>query len=149
MTAAHRPRRVMLEELTSQCEDVRSRIYKVHRGPVNWTTWKWHDWPRGIAIVQDQGSLFPSLTTNGMRVAQISIEIFGKMPSAAEALGTDEALAEEFLDDVEDILLNLQQAQYEGETVIFNLNLPSATFTEHYDAHVGVQGFVVTFQVTY
>lgn len=149
MAGAHRPRRVMVETLTALCISVRAGRYKVIRGPVNWTTWPWEDFSYGIAIVQDSGSLFPSATTLGMRVAQISIEVFALMPEAAEALGTDEALGEELLDDVEDVLHDLIQSSKSGEVVIFNLNLPTAMFTEHYDAHAGVQGFVVTFQVTY
>ena len=149
MSGSHRPRRVLLETLTSSCEELRNGIYTVKRTPINWTSWNFNEFPRGIAILQDQGSLFPSASTGGMRPSLLSIEIFAKLPEASEVLGTDEAVSEELLDDVEDVLYELVAASYQGEPVVFNLNLPSVNYTEHHDAHVGVQGFVFTFQVTY
>tara|TARA_R110002096_G_scaffold97208_3_gene216571 strand:- start:646 stop:1095 length:450 start_codon:yes stop_codon:yes gene_type:complete len=149
MTSAHRPRRIVLETLTKASRSARNRSYRVKRGPVNWSTWNFSDFPRGISILQDQGDLFPATSRNGMRHAQISIEIFAKLTEDSKELGTDESISEELLDDVELILYGLATSQQSGSPVIFNLDLPSTIYTEHHDSNSGVQGFVFTFSITY
>ena len=137
------------DTLVDKAKTLRNDVYFVKRGAINWTTHDFDQDPRAVAVMIDDFQLFGK-TNSGMKTANLSIEMFAKMPQRDGKPEIDDALQDELVDDAEALLRHLQTARDGGDNpVVFKLDLESARVIEAHDIEIQVQGAVVQFAITY
>jgi hypothetical protein len=143
------PRRTVLETLRDAARIIRNSVYFAKRGAINWTVHNFEKHPRAIAVMQDDAQLFGD-QKSGMKFANMSLEMFARMPERLEVPEIDDVLMDEMIDDAYELLRGLITARdVNDDPVVFKLDQASARVIESHDVDLKVQGIVVSFSVTY
>ena len=140
-------RRVLTTTLKAIWSEQRANAYrKVHRGPINWTSFNFETYPRAVAILLDEVQLFR--ITQGFIRATLSMEIMCRLPDQPEEI--DDGLMDDLYEDVEQVIKKLSvSVDDEGNPVIAFINRETANVIETHDATRGVQGLVVLMEVDF
>lgn len=139
----------MFDAFRLVAERIGNQRYLVKRGVINYAALDWTKYPRTFALMMDEGSLFNS-SEIGADWGQVTLEVFAKLPGYRDDPMVDDGLMEELISDVKQVIeavLLMKNAQ--GDPIILNLPRQTARFSEAHDLHLGVQGIVATFELSY
>lgn len=129
---------------------IRSNSYKfVHRGPVNWATFPFEQYPRAVAILCDEADIFATSEQAGTTNMLMAFEIFAKLPEDISK-ELDDHLLDEFFLDTQKVLRDMISAKDPSDTpIVMRIPKNGARAVETHDANLGVQGLIVNIRLDY
>lgn len=132
----------LLERLQDLWRAKRQGSYDVHRGFPNWSSWQW-DKGR-VAAVNMPETTIGKIQNDGT----VTFHLVTRMPGPAAGI-IDRTLDEMAFDAVE--VMNEMNASKDaqGRALIYGIHEESATMAEFSDTEYGIQGLLVSFDVTY
>lgn len=120
----------------------------VKRGAVNWNTFNWESYSRGLAIMMDDSSLWPGV--QGFREGNLTFEYFAKMPDQEGTPEIDDDLQDELIEDVLYIASQIvNETNRSGQPIVTRTDRKAARIIEAHDVDLKVQGVVVTINLNF
>ncbi len=135
-------RRLAFDKLKELCRQARNGSYFAKRGVIVWVFFPWENYKRAISIQIDESDFMRS--TNR---ADCAIEIAAKIPGEDELPEIDDALMDEFHEDLESILRAWLRAS--DEVGNFVAGFVPGKITEFHDIEERVQGITAKFTVEF
>lgn len=138
-----------METIKDLCKEVRGGAYYVKRGVIDWRSHDFDQIPKAIAIGADEFPLFGRGDGNGFKDADLSLEVFTKLPKTGDPVGIDDGLLDELMDDMWWVITELLKKRQGDFPVVFNVVKARVKAVESHDVTLGVQGIVVFLPVSY
>jgi len=140
---AFTPRHRWLKELLRILRDLDSNKYFVRRGAILWDTFAW---PKSFAVSVRCPENFPASSQNPTQTTLV-LTVGTRIPGPAAKEDIDDETLDVLEQDMVDALSALKRFTTENDNVIINSELQGSV--EWHSADFNVQGYVVTFMISY
>ncbi len=137
------PRHRWLKELLRILRDLDSNKYFVRRGAILWDTFSW---PKSFAVSVRCPENFPASSSNPKQTTLV-LTIGTRIPGSDAKEDIDDEKLDVLEQDMIDALSALKRFTSENNNVIITSELQGSV--EWHSADFNVQGYVVTFMISY